>query len=62
MPGRSRPSRIETQAFFKKQVFSTRIALRRGDIDDAGHVNNVNYFRFMEEARLAWYATLGVGG
>ncbi len=46
----------------KKHVFSTRIALRRGDIDDAGHVNNVNYFRFMEEARLAWYATLGVGG
>ena len=46
----------------KKHVLTLAIPLRRGDIDGAANVNNVNYFRFMEEARVAWYETLGVEG
>jgi acyl-CoA thioester hydrolase len=46
----------------KKHVFTLAIPLRRGDIDGAGHVNNVRYFRFMEEARTAWYETHDVVG
>jgi acyl-CoA thioester hydrolase len=28
-------------------------------MDAMGHVNNTVYFRFMEEARVAWYDSLG---
>ena len=46
----------------QKHVITLTIPLRRGDIDGAGHVNNTNYFRFMEEARTAWYETMGLEG
>ena len=31
-----------------------RIPLRWGDMDANGHVNNVLFFRFMEQARVEW--------
>ena len=32
-------------------------------MDALGHVNNVNYFRYMEQARIEWlYAQAGAGG
>ena len=31
-----------------------RIPIRWGDMDAMGHVNNVNYFRYMEQARIGW--------
>lgn len=33
--------------------------LRWGDMDAMAHLNNVMYFRLMEEARIQWFAALG---
>jgi acyl-CoA thioester hydrolase len=37
-------------------VQTTRIAIRWGDMDALGHVNNTVYFRYMEQARVEWLA------
>ena len=34
------------------------IPIRWGDMDAMGHVNNTVYFRFMEQARIGWFAAL----
>lgn len=43
----------------KKLVFETRIAVRWGDMDAMGHVNNATYFRYMETARIDWFRSIG---
>ena len=43
----------------KKLVLETTIPIRWGDMDAMGHVNNTNYFRYMEVARLEWLTRLG---
>lgn len=43
----------------RKLVFTTRIPIRWGDMDAMGHVNNTVYFRYAEQARIEWLATLG---
>jgi acyl-CoA thioester hydrolase len=35
-----------------------RIPIRWGDMDAMGHVNNVTYFRYMEQARISWFDKL----
>jgi acyl-CoA thioester hydrolase len=42
----------------KKLVHVERIAIRWGDMDAMGHVNNTVYFRFMEQARIGWFDAL----
>jgi acyl-CoA thioester hydrolase len=42
----------------KKLVHTERIALRWGDMDAMGHVNNTVYFRYMEQARIGWFEAL----
>lgn len=42
----------------KKRVHVERIAIRWGDMDAMGHVNNTVYFRYMEQARIAWFESL----
>ena len=42
----------------KKLVHIERIAIRWGDMDAMGHVNNTVYFRYMEQARIAWFESL----
>jgi acyl-CoA thioester hydrolase len=42
----------------KKLVHVERIAIRWGDMDAMGHVNNTVYFRYMEQARIAWFESL----
>jgi acyl-CoA thioester hydrolase len=42
----------------KKLVHTERIAIRWGDMDAMGHVNNTVYFRYMEQARIAWFEAL----
>lgn len=42
----------------KKQVFACTIAIRWGDMDAMGHLNNTGYFRFMEVCRIDWMASL----
>lgn len=39
----------------------SRLAVRWGDMDALGHVNNAAYFRYFEQARIEWYAALGLG-
>ena len=42
----------------KKLVHVERIAIRWGDMDAMGHVNNTVYFRYMEQARIGWFEAL----
>ena len=42
----------------RKLVHVERIAIRWGDMDAMAHVNNAVYFRFMEQARIAWFERL----
>ncbi|HEX6529069.1 MAG TPA: thioesterase family protein [Burkholderiales bacterium] len=42
----------------KKLVHVENIAIRWGDMDAMGHVNNTVYFRYMEQARIAWFEAL----
>ena len=46
----------------KKLVHVERIAIRWGDMDAMGHVNNTVYFRFMEQARIGWFEGLAPQG
>lgn len=39
--------------------FTCAIPLRWGDMDAMSHLNNVMYFRLMEEARIQWFAKMG---
>ncbi len=43
----------------KKLVFEQRIAIRWGDMDAMGHVNNAVYFRYMESCRIDWSQSIG---
>ena len=36
-------------------VHSMRMAIRWGDMDAMGHVNNTVYFRYIEQARIDWF-------
>jgi acyl-CoA thioester hydrolase len=39
--------------------FVVEIPLRWGDMDAMSHLNNVIYFRLMEEARIQWFQQFG---
>jgi acyl-CoA thioester hydrolase len=43
-------------------LFSIAIPTRWGDEDRYGHINNVTYFRYFEEARVQWLRNLGEHG
>ena len=40
-------------------VHTMRMPIRWGDMDAMGHVNNTNYFRYIESARIAWLEQVG---
>jgi acyl-CoA thioester hydrolase len=42
----------------RRLVHVERIAVRWGDMDAMGHVNNTVYFRYMEQARIGWFEGL----
>ena len=42
----------------RRHVHIERIAIRWGDMDAMGHVNNTIYFRYMEQARISWFDAL----
>jgi len=42
-------------------LYQTDIVVKWGDMDALGHVNNAQYFRYFEQARLAWYHESGYG-
>ncbi len=41
-----------------KTMARVAISARWGDMDSFGHVNNAQYLRYMEEARVQWLASL----
>jgi acyl-CoA thioester hydrolase len=41
-------------------VHTAHIPVRWGDMDALGHVNNTVYFRYAEQARIEWLASLGI--
>ena len=43
-------------------VSTLSMSLRWGDMDAYGHANNTVFFRFFEEARITWLASLSLGG
>jgi acyl-CoA thioester hydrolase len=43
----------------KKFVHAMRMPIRWGDMDTMGHVNNAVYFRYLEQARIDWFAEMG---
>lgn len=42
------------------QVFSYELPLRFADMDADCHVNNAQFYRYMEEARMRWVHSLGL--
>lgn len=45
----------------RKLIHVMQMPIRWGDMDAMGHVNNTIYFRYVEQARIEWMQTLGVG-
>lgn len=43
----------------KKLVHEMHIAIRWGDMDAMGHLNNGSYFRYMETIRIDWMHAIG---
>ena len=40
-------------------IHVSRMAIRWGDMDMMGHVNNTVYFRYLEQARIEWFEQIG---
>ena len=40
--------------------FECVLPIRWGDMDVFGHVNNTNYFRYMESLRMHWFESIGL--
>lgn len=40
-------------------VHVERMAMRWGDMDALGHMNNTLYFRYFEQARISWFDRIG---
>ena len=43
----------------KTLCFEMVIPIRWGDMDAMGHVNNANYFRYLESLRIEWFRRIG---
>ena len=41
------------------KTFRLEVPLRWGDMDAMAHINNVAYFRLMEQARIQWFEQFG---
>lgn len=42
-----------------KLVHVERMRMRWGDMDALGHMNNTVYFRYLEQARISWFDSIG---
>ncbi|MEZ5660687.1 MAG: thioesterase family protein [Burkholderiaceae bacterium] len=51
---------IALQRSDRLAVFELEIPIRWGDMDAMGHVNNTEFFRYMEQARISWFDAMGV--
>lgn len=46
----------------RAKLFTHAMPVRWGDMDALGHVNNTVYFRYLEQARIAWFESIGAAG
>ena len=53
------PKKQPPQEADKKLIHTIQLQVRWGDMDIFGHVNNANYFRYLEQARISWFETIG---
>ncbi len=53
------PNKQPPRAVAKKLIHTIQLQVRWGDMDIFGHVNNANYFRYLEQARISWFETIG---
>jgi acyl-CoA thioester hydrolase len=57
-------ARAHEDASMKKEearlVRTDVVPMRWGEMDALGHMNNVSYFRFFEQARISWFDSLDV--
>jgi acyl-CoA thioester hydrolase len=53
------PKKQPPQGADKKLIHAIQLQVRWGDMDIFGHVNNANYFRYLEQARISWFETIG---
>jgi acyl-CoA thioester hydrolase len=44
----------------RKILYEVRIPMRYGDMDSNGHINNVSTFKYFEEGRVQWFASMGL--
>jgi acyl-CoA thioester hydrolase len=51
---RCRSFAVTTQSTPGKEIFATELNVLWGDMDAYNHVNNVSYFRYLEETRVRW--------
>ena len=42
-------------------VKTDNMAMRWGEMDSLGHMNNVSYYRYFEEGRISWFDGLNIG-
>jgi len=52
--------RDKNMTHLRKLAYTGVIPIRWGDLDALGHVNNTQYFRYMEQARIDWFDVLGL--
>ncbi|MBM3341936.1 MAG: acyl-CoA thioesterase [Betaproteobacteria bacterium] len=43
-----------------RKLFECEMPLRFADMDADAHINNAEFYRYMEEARMRWINTLGL--
>lgn len=46
----------------RAKLFTHAMSVRWGDMDALGHVNNAIYFQYLEQARIAWFESIGAAG
>lgn len=44
----------------QRKLFECELPLRFADMDADQHINNAEFYRYMEEARMRWVHTLGL--
>lgn len=44
----------------KRLLHTAFIPVRWGDMDNYGHVNNTVYLEYIQEARIGWFASVGI--
>jgi acyl-CoA thioester hydrolase len=44
----------------KRLLHTAHIPVRWGDMDNYGHVNNTVYLEYVQEARVDWFASVGI--